>query len=133
MPTNWEIETPIIISAAKCHNIDWAFVAAIRAQENGGEGKQYGVLDGNGLTYNEQLSECCATVAHRLESYPANPLVRCYGANGISRIRYTPSFISYFASIWCPIGAGNDPTGLNKNWYPNVLKFYQQFVAKDLA
>ena len=31
-------------------------------------------------------------------------------------------FIAYFGSLWAPIGAANDPKGLNKNWIPNVLK-----------
>ena len=31
-------------------------------------------------------------------------------------------FVGYLGSIWAPIGAENDPTNLNKNWIPNVLK-----------
>jgi hypothetical protein len=27
---------------------------------------------------------------------------------------------------YCPIGAANDPSGLNKYWLPNVKKFYKQ-------
>ena len=34
-------------------------------------------------------------------------------------------FLDYLASRYCPIGASNDPTGLNKNWLPNVRKFLQ--------
>lgn len=33
------------------------------------------------------------------------------------------SFISFLASRYCPIGAGDDPTGLNKNWIRNVQYF----------
>ena len=36
-------------------------------------------------------------------------------------------FIEFLASKYCPIGAGNDPKNLNKNWLKNV-KFY---LAKD--
>lgn len=32
-------------------------------------------------------------------------------------------FIRYFGKSWAPIGASNDPNGLNKNWIPNVLRF----------
>ena len=34
-----------------------------------------------------------------------------------------PDFISFLASRYCPIGAENDPTGLNKNWQKNVRYF----------
>jgi hypothetical protein len=132
MPINWPNELPLIITAANKYNVDPRFIQAIRAQENGGEGKQFGVLDG-ALTYQQQLDECCATVAHRLESYPANPIMRCYGASGRSRVRYNPSFVSYFASIWAPLRVKNDPTNLNANWYHGVSSFYAKFVQEDLA
>lgn len=32
-------------------------------------------------------------------------------------------FIDYLGSRYCPVGASNDPTGLNKNWIPNVRRF----------
>jgi hypothetical protein len=35
-------------------------------------------------------------------------------------------FIEYMSKSYCPIGAKNDPTGLNKNWVKNVWYFYKQ-------
>ena len=32
-------------------------------------------------------------------------------------------FIAFLGSRYCPIGASNDPTGLNKNWVKNVRYF----------
>jgi hypothetical protein len=32
-------------------------------------------------------------------------------------------FLEFLAKRYCPIGAKNDPTGLNKNWLKNVM-FY---------
>jgi len=32
-------------------------------------------------------------------------------------------FIEFLGSRYCPIGAKNDPTGLNKNWLKNVRYF----------
>lgn len=121
----------MIRDVAHKHNVDFQYLRAIRAAENGGPGKEFGVLDG-AKTYAEQLAECAATVAHRLESYPANPLVRVFGSDGYSRVIYGPSFISYFASIWAPIDATNDPNHLNRNWYNNVMKAYHQFVQDEL-
>jgi hypothetical protein len=34
-----------------------------------------------------------------------------------------PDFISFLSARYCPIGANNDPQGLNKNWQKNVRYF----------
>lgn len=40
------------------------------------------------------------------------------------------SYMEYLASKYAPIGASNDPTGLNKNWLPNVRYYYAKFEAQ---
>jgi hypothetical protein len=35
-------------------------------------------------------------------------------------------FISFLSKTYCPIGASNDPTGLNKNWVKNVKYFLRR-------
>ncbi len=35
------------------------------------------------------------------------------------------SFIQYLSRSYCPIGAKNDPTGLNRNWVRNVNHFME--------
>jgi len=35
-------------------------------------------------------------------------------------------FISFLSKTYCPIGASNDPMGLNKNWVKNVYYFYNR-------
>lgn len=47
-----------------------------------------------------------------------------------NRIRYAKDarrnaqdYISYLAGVYCPIKAGNDPQGLNRNWLRNVRYF----------
>ena len=39
-------------------------------------------------------------------------------------------FITFLGSRYCPVGAKNDPTGLNKNWVRNVTCFYNEGVRK---
>jgi len=34
-------------------------------------------------------------------------------------------FITFLGKTYCPIGAKNDPTGLNKNWVKNVKYYYE--------
>ena len=40
------------------------------------------------------------------------------------------SSISRIQKIYCPIGAKNDPTGLNKHWRPSVTKFYNGIMKE---
>lgn len=35
-------------------------------------------------------------------------------------------FIVFLSKTYCPIGAKNDPTGLNKNWVKNVKFYYNR-------
>jgi len=35
-------------------------------------------------------------------------------------------FLEYLSSKYCPVGASNDPTGLNRNWLRNVRYFYER-------
>lgn len=34
-------------------------------------------------------------------------------------------------AMYCPIGAANDPGGLNKHWIPGVAKYYKQITGED--
>jgi hypothetical protein len=35
--------------------------------------------------------------------------------------------IEKIGARYCPVGAKNDPKGLNKNWVPNVTKYYNEY------
>lgn len=38
--------------------------------------------------------------------------------------------IEEIGNVYCPVGASNDPTGVNKYWIPNVTKFYNEYLNK---
>jgi hypothetical protein len=38
--------------------------------------------------------------------------------------------IEKIGAIYCPVGAANDPNGLNKYWVGGVTKFYNNYVEK---
>lgn len=38
--------------------------------------------------------------------------------------------IEKIGAVYCPIGAANDPKGVNKHWIPNVTKFYNEYLTK---
>ena len=92
-------------------------VAAIRHSENGAAGKEYGVLgpgvrrdmERRGATYRPQAGWCAATVQKTFDRWVEA------GKPG--------TFIEYLGNRYCPVGAENDPTGLNGNWQRNVSKW----------
>lgn len=113
-------EQAAIFGAADQYALDPRFLAAIRLQENGGPGREYGVLSVKAPTYADQLDWAARTVVHRLTTYEQ--------ATGQSPLdpdgRYSGAFIEYFAGIYAPVGATNDPRHLNQWWPGNVIGFY---------
>jgi len=127
-PANWSEERAAIRRVAERFGVDPRFVAAIRKQENGGPGREFGVLDGYATTYDLQLQECCRTVAHRVFIYQARGRLFAYNESGLT---YSREFLHYFAAIWAPIGVANDPTNLNANWLPGVTQLYAMFTGPN--
>lgn len=37
-------------------------------------------------------------------------------------------FVKFLSLTYCPIGAKNDPAGLNANWYTNVSRIYARLI-----
>lgn len=98
----------------ECRNTLTPIVAAIRYAENGGAGREYGILHPRVKpTYRSQAGWCAATVQKNYDRWTKA------GSKG--------PFINFLGRRYCPIGADNDPNGLNKHWIPNVSKFANQF------
>jgi len=91
-------------------------VAAIRYAENGGKGKEYGIIHARcPKGYRSQAGWCAATVQKNYDRW-----VKA-GRKG--------EYIAFLASRYAPIDADNDPNGLNHNWLPNVRKFRKRFTT----
>ena len=98
----------------ECRNTLTPIVAAIRYAENGGAGKEYGILHPRVKpTYRSQAGWCAATVQKNYDRW--------------TKASSKGPFINFLGRRYCPIGADNDPNGLNKHWIPNVSKFTNQF------
>lgn len=121
---NWKVEKDRIRDGALRFHIDPAFLATIREVEDGRPGREFGVLSESAPDYASQMKIAAETISHRLSSFPSNPLSR----NALGRVVYRETWIAYFASIWCPIGANNDPNGLNRNWLTNAKAAYPRLV-----
>lgn len=98
----------------ECRDMLAPIVASIRYAENGGKGKEYGILHPRVKpTYRSQAGWCAATVQKNYDRW-----VKA-GSKG--------DFISFLGSRYCPVGADNDPSGLNKHWVKNVTHYAQKF------
>jgi len=68
--------------------------------------KPYGIMAGRPLQPNEARKWCLNTIRNNWRHWEAG------GRKG--------EFLNFLAGIYCPVGAKNDPKGLNKNWLRNV-------------
>lgn len=93
-----------------------ALLYAIRRQENGGPGREMGVLNSEAERYAGNHSKSLQTQAQ--------------WAAGTIKKRYDGDLVG-FGKRWAPVGAKNDPKNLNKNWVPGVQKFMQQLYYPD--
>ncbi len=129
-PAVWQDEAALIKIAAAKYGLDWHFVAAIRKAEDGGPGREFGVLSVKAPTYGAQLEVCCQTVRHRLVEYDHDhqALDLHETPDGKQAVVYGRDFISSFGDIWAPNGALNDRHGLNRNWSRNVSYWYLHLI-----
>lgn len=109
----------VFVRAGQHYNIDSSLLAAI-AQHETGNGKSHaaieknnvaGMMGSNGLKSYSSIEESIMDMAHNLS--------KNYIGQGLSSI-------SKIAGKYAPIGAGNDPNGLNNHWVTGVTKYFDQ-------
>ena len=89
-------------------------VTAIRYAENGGKGREYGILHPRVKpTYRSQAGWCAATVQKNYDRWTKA------GKRG--------DFIDFLGRRYCPVGAKNDPQGLNRHWIKNVRHYVNRY------
>jgi len=100
----------LLAIATPCHAWDVERLAtAIYKAEGGAKTKHpYGILAHYNTTTPRQA--CINTINHAIRDYKGGE----------------KEFISFLGSRYCPVGAANDPTGLNKNWIKNVTRLYKE-------
>ena len=96
-------------SIAKRFGVDAALVqAVVNAEGNILKAVQCSIPSVS--TREEAIEVTCRSAAHALSDY-----VKANDA---------PGFVAFWGQRWAPIGAQNDPNGLNRNWVLNVLKLW---------
>ena len=84
----------------------------IRKIENGGVSREFGVLSKEAMRHKDDALLSFITQAR--------------WAAGTIKKRFNKDLIG-FANRYCPVGAKNDPTGLNNNWYKNAVFYLQDW------
>jgi hypothetical protein len=109
-------EFDTIMEAAKANDCTQPLLIcvlfAIRTAENGREGIEFGVLHPRAVdqpnSLRVQAGWCAATISKNYNRW-------------IESGEKT-DFFTFLGNRYCPVGADNDPNGLNKHWIPNVEK-----------
>jgi hypothetical protein len=113
-------ERATIGAAAARAAIDPQFLQALRRAENGGPGREFGVLSVPAPTYEDQARVAAESVRRSLERFEATGRQAVDPATG----RYTEAFIRFFSHRYAPVGAANDPTNLNQHHARNLIRLY---------
>lgn len=126
----WEQE--IIIEIAEQFVVDPVLLAAIRVIEDGGPGREFGVLSVEAPGYRDQAQVAARTIRNTIRRYSENRQRSPWGPDG----RFTEDFLRYFSRGgpgypgYAPYdpdtgeSAENDPRGLNAHHFPNLLAVY---------
>ena len=133
-------ELPTILRTAERVGVEPELLLAIRQAENGEQGLQFGIIPTEryrrdlGVTENgrfryypddgeleKQASWSAWTVRRNRERWEALPENERTGYE---------DFIDFLGDRYAPVGADNDPGGLNSNWERNVRFFYRQLSGR---
>lgn len=116
-----------IVSIGNKYGVDPAFLAAILHHESG-NGTSNAIINKNNpggimdASTNWSKLKHFATLEEGIE-YTASNLKRNYLDQGLTTI-------AKIGSKYAPVGAANDPRGLNKNWVPNVTSLYNRYSSE---
>lgn len=108
----------------ECRELLVPVLVAVRYAENGRPGREYGVLHPKALgkSYRTQCGWSAATIQKQFDRY-----VKAGGDP-----KDVAAYLVSLRNRYCPIGADNDPLGLNSHWLKNVSSFRARILAGTL-
>ncbi len=104
----------------------YALTLAVRRQEDGPEGTEFGVMHpkAKGTNLEEQARWAVVTfIKNILRWERAKERGEWAPVNSDPELDY----IVFLGRRWAPVGAKNDPLGLNRYWIPNVQRLYKLY------
>jgi hypothetical protein len=113
-------ELPVILEIARRYFPEnasypvnpYALLLAIREAERGRKGFEFGIVAAKDTDLRTQAEWACATVKKNFERFRGSG---------------EKDFIAFLGKRWAPVGAENDPKGLNRFWVDNVRFFYERY------
>lgn len=120
--TNKEID--LFLKYAEGNIAIFFLLIAIRCTEQGGPGKEMGILHKQCKTLEAQVRWAKNTILSKERMYSeANGKLARSEITGL----FTDDFLVFFSVKYAPVkGATNDPTGLNKNHLTNLRFFHSR-------
>ena len=113
-------DTRAVGHEAERTGVDPALLAALRRTENGGRGREFGVLSTPASGLEAQARVAAVSIRNSLARYAAQGGAAVDPATG----RYTEDFLRFFSARYAPVGAANDPAGLNRFHAKNLIALY---------
>ena len=115
---NFQDEYQVIMEAAKRNDLaeeDYSILFAIRKAENGGKGREFGIIHPR---CDEQMKKNPEKTLDIQAGWAASTIRK-------NRERWKNEgrpgdFITYLGNKYAPRGVSNDPNDLNENWISNV-------------
>jgi hypothetical protein len=105
------------------------FLKAHHRTENGGAGREFGVLSVPAPTHRDQAAVAAETVRRNTPRFEDPGRLAVDPVSG----RHTPEFIRFFSSRDAPIGAANHPAGLDRFHARNLMRAYGVSAAESTA
>lgn len=116
----------VFLEACEKYRVSPAFIAAIAMHESGNGTSRYareynnvaGILTGSKPRKFASVDDCINFTAKLIGTYP--PYVK-KGKKTVGEIQ----------TVYCPVGAKNDPRGLNKHWTTGVVNSMNRILHKN--
>ena len=117
-------EAGVIAREAARTGVDPSLLSALRRTENGGMGREFGVLSVAAPDVEAQARVAANTIRNTQARFEQEGGTVVDAASG----RYTEAFLRFFSSRYAPLGAQNDPAGLNRFHAANLIANYRKVI-----
>jgi hypothetical protein len=126
-PDRTTAEAFVIAREGNRTGVDPSLLIALRRTENGGPGKEFGVLSIPAPDLDSQARIAANTVRNTVTRFERGGGIAVDPTSG----RYTEEFLRFLSSRYAPVGVQNDPTGLNRFHAANLIAHYQKASRTD--